>query len=46
MQLEKDVSALIKQGVYDHNKLFDILYKKHNVHYSLVREAIHAAKQR
>jgi hypothetical protein len=46
MNLEHDAMKLINQGVYDPHILFKILYNKHPVHYSRVREAIHAAKQR
>lgn len=45
-KLQNEAHRLIKAGVFDPNVLFDIIYKKHDVHYSRVREAIHAAKQR
>lgn len=35
----------MKKGVYDQHELFRILYARHPVHYSKVREAIHDAKQ-
>lgn len=46
MDLKKEALEMMKQGVYDPEKLFQILYRKHAVHYSQVREAIHEAKQR
>ena len=45
MTLEKEVKQLMRTGIYDPTALFNILYRKHAVHYSQVREAIHNAKQ-
>jgi hypothetical protein len=45
-QLEKDVKDLMDKGMYDPYHIFNILYAKHPVHYSKIREAIHNAKQR
>ena len=45
MDLVTETRTLMKEGVYDPHKLFKILYAKHAVHYSKVREAIHLAKQ-
>jgi hypothetical protein len=44
MNLKKEAQNLIKNGVYDPNELFRILYARHPVHYSRVREAVHEAK--
>lgn len=46
MNLERETLTLIKAGIYHPDKLFKILYQRHPVHYSKVREAIHNAKQR
>lgn len=45
-KLQNEAHRLLKSGVYDPTVLFDILYRKFDVHYSQVREAVHAAKQR
>ena len=45
INLEKEVKQLMKSGIYHPDKLFDILYHRHAVHYNKVREAIHNAKQ-
>lgn len=43
-ELVTETVELMKGGVYDPHRLFDILYHKHVVHYAKVREAIHIAK--
>ena len=45
LDLEKQVKELMKEGVYDPETLFQILYRRNPYHYSKVREAIHNAKQ-
>lgn len=37
---------LLDKGIYDPNEMFKILYARFPVHYSKVREVIHAAKQK
>jgi hypothetical protein len=44
MSLVNEAKNLMKQGMYDPNALFKILYARHPVHYSKIREAIHTAK--
>jgi hypothetical protein len=44
--LENEARGLMKKGIYDPNELFNIIYHRHPVHYNLVREAIHLAKQK
>jgi hypothetical protein len=34
----------MKKGIYDPDALYLILYSRHPVHYSKVRDAIHVAK--
>jgi hypothetical protein len=42
--LVKQVSQLLSEGVYDPNKLFELVYPKSQKHYATVRRAIHIAK--
>lgn len=44
MNLVQEAKNLMKKGVYDPNVMFRIIYPRHRVHYSRVREAIHQAK--
>lgn len=44
--LEMEVRRLMAGGLYDPEELFKLVYAKHPVHYSRVREAVHNAKQR
>ena len=46
MNLKKEALSLIKQGVYDPDDLFRILYARHPVHYSRVGEGGHEGKGR
>jgi hypothetical protein len=43
--LEGEVHRLMAKGIYEPEELFKRIYHKYPVHYSKVREAIHAAKQ-
>ena len=44
MSLINEVKNLMEKGVYDQHVLFKTLYERHPIHYSIIREAIHAAK--
>jgi hypothetical protein len=44
MNLHRQVQHLIRQGVYDPEDLFKIVYQRNRVHYSKVREAVHQVK--
>jgi hypothetical protein len=44
MQMENRIKNLIKQGIFHQDELFRIVYAEFPIHYSKVREAIHAAK--
>ena len=44
MSLIDQVKVLLKEGVFDPEDLFKILYARNRVHYAKVREAIHIAK--
>ena len=44
LTLEQEARNLLKKGIYDPHEMFKILYYKHPIHYSKVREAIHNAK--
>jgi hypothetical protein len=46
MTLIEQVKELMKEGVFNPEDLFKILYQKNRVHYSRVREAIHVAKNK
>jgi hypothetical protein len=46
MSMINEAVNLMNKGIYDPNELFKIIYSRHPVHYSRVREAIHLAKQR
>ena len=46
MDLRKEVRKYINQGVMSPNELFKLIYPKYTGHYSHVREAIHAEKNR
>lgn len=45
MSLIKEVKNLMDRGIYHQDDIFSILYARHPVHYSRIREAIHDAKQ-
>jgi hypothetical protein len=42
--LEKEARNLMEKGEYNQHVIFSILYRRHPVHYSRIREAIHRAK--
>jgi hypothetical protein len=47
MSLEKTAKQLVTLGVHDQEKLFKLLQDRYPaIHYSLIREAVHNAKQR
>jgi hypothetical protein len=47
MSLEKTAKQLVTLGVHDQEKLFKLLQDRYpGIHYSLIREAVHNAKQR
>lgn len=46
MCMVNEAVNLMNKGIYDQHELFKIIYNRHPVHYSRVREAIHLAKQR
>lgn len=42
--LEKQARTLLREGIYDPQEMFAILYSRNPVHYVKVREAIHKVK--
>ena len=44
INLVQQARNLIKEGIYEPEKLFKIIYQNNRVHYSRVREAIDRAK--
>lgn len=46
MNLVKEATNLMNKGEYNPERIFKILYARHPIHYSRIREAIHVAKTR
>lgn len=40
MTLREKIRELMKQGIYDQNELFRLLYPHYNGHYSVLRKVI------